>query len=42
MTSTRQPLDETRAATRISAVVGSWPDVEVGSHRFSGGRVPPR
>ena len=36
MTSTRQPIDETRAATRISAVVGSWPDVEVGAHRFGG------
>ena len=36
MTSTRQPIDEPRAATRISAVVGSWPDVEVGAHRFSG------
>ena len=36
MTSTRQPIDESRAATRISAVVGSWPDVEVGAHRFGG------
>jgi hypothetical protein len=34
MTSTRQSLDETRAATRISAIVGSWPDVEIGAHRF--------
>ena len=36
MTSTRQPIDETRAATLIRAVVGSWPDVEVGAHRFGG------
>ena len=36
MTSTRQPIDETRAATFIRAVVGSWPDVEVGAHRFGG------
>ena len=35
MTSTRQPAD-TRAGARISAVVGSWPDVEVGAHRFGG------
>ena len=36
MTTTRQPLDEARAAARISAIVGSWPDVEVGAHRFGG------
>jgi hypothetical protein len=36
MTTTQQPLDETRAAVRISAIVGSWPDVEVGAHRFVG------
>ena len=36
MTRTRQSLDETRAGDRISAVVGSWPDVEVGAHRFGG------
>ena len=36
MTRTRQPLDETRAGDRISAVVGSWPDAEVGAHRFGG------
>ena len=35
MTGTRQPAD-TRAGARISAVVGSWPDVEVGAHRFGG------
>ena len=35
MTSTRQP-EETRAGARISAVVGSWSDVEVGAHRFGG------
>ena len=27
---------QTRAGARISAVVGSWPDVEVGAHRFGG------
>jgi len=36
MTRTQEPLDETRTAARISAVVGSWPDVEVGVHRFVG------
>ena len=36
MTSTRRALDETGAGARISAVVGSWPDVEVGAHRFGG------
>jgi Luciferase len=36
MTATRQALDETRAGDRISAVVGSWPEVEVGAHRFGG------
>ncbi len=36
MTSTQPPLDETRTAARISAIVGSWPDVEVGAHRFGG------
>lgn len=35
MTSTRQSAD-TRAGARISAVVGSWPDVEVSAHRFGG------
>jgi len=36
MTTTREPLDEPRAAARISAIVGRWPDVEVGGHRFGG------
>jgi hypothetical protein len=36
MTSTRPPLDHTGAAARIRAVVESWPDVEVGQHRFGG------
>jgi Luciferase len=37
MTSTRQPLDQTTpAGARISAVVGSWPEIEVGAHRFGG------
>ena len=36
MTSTRQPSDETSVGDRINAVVGSWPDVEVGAHRFGG------
>ena len=38
MTSTQQPLEETRAGggARLSAVVGSWPDIEVGAHRFGG------
>ena len=36
MTTTRHALDETGAGARISAVVGSWPDVEVGAHRFGG------
>ena len=36
MTTTQQPLDETRAAARVSAIVGSWPDVEVATHRFGG------
>lgn len=36
MTTTQRPLDETRAAARVSASVGSWPDVEVGTHRFGG------
>jgi hypothetical protein len=34
MATTRQPLDETRAAARISTIVAGWPDVEVGAHRF--------
>jgi len=34
MTTTRLALDETGAGARISAVVGSWPDIEVGDHRF--------
>jgi Luciferase len=37
MTSTRQPLDQTTpAGARISGVVGSWPEIEVGAHRFGG------
>jgi hypothetical protein len=35
MTTTRQPLDD-RAAARLSSIVGSWPDVEIGAHRFGG------
>jgi hypothetical protein len=35
MTSTQQPSD-TRAGACISAVVESWPDVEVGALRFGG------
>jgi hypothetical protein len=34
MTGTQHALDVTGAAARISAVVGSWPDIEVGDHRF--------
>ena len=36
MTSTQQPLEEIRAgaSARLSAVIGSWPDIEVGAHRF--------
>ena len=34
MTRTQQLIGEIRSADRISAVVGSWPDVEVGAHRF--------
>lgn len=36
MTTTRDALDETGAGARISAVVGSWPDIEVGDHRYGG------
>ena len=38
MTSTQQPLEEIRAGAgaRLSAVIGSWPDIEVGAHRFGG------
>jgi Family of unknown function (DUF5519) len=36
MTTAQHPVDETSAATRLSAIVGSWPDVEVGAHRFGG------
>jgi hypothetical protein len=38
MTRTQQPLEETQAGAgaRLRAVVGSWPDVEVGAHRFGG------
>jgi hypothetical protein len=36
MTSRRPALSQAGAAARISAVVGSWPDVEVASHRFGG------
>jgi hypothetical protein len=39
MTATRLSLVETRAAGRISTIVGSWPDVEIGTHRIGG--VPP-
>ena len=34
MTGTQRALDVTGGAARISAVVGSWPDIEVGDHRF--------
>jgi len=34
MTATRRPLDDAGAAARISASVGSWPDVWVGVNRF--------
>ena len=34
MTATRRPVDEARASARISASVGSWPDLEVGVNRF--------
>ena len=35
---TSRPLapDQTRAGARISGVVGSWPDTEIGAHRFGG------
>jgi hypothetical protein len=33
---TKPHLDETRAGARVSAVVGSWPGVEVATHRFGG------
>lgn len=38
MTSTQHPVEETHAGAggRLSAVVGSWPDVDVGAHRFGG------
>ena len=38
MTSTQQPREEIRAGAgaRLSAVIGSWPDIEVGAHRFGG------
>jgi hypothetical protein len=36
MTDTRQPVEEMRAAVRINAAVGSWPEVDVGVHRFGG------
>jgi hypothetical protein len=36
MTTTPHHPDETRAATSISAIVGSWPDVDIGAHRFGG------
>jgi Luciferase len=36
MTGTRQQMEETSAATRITAAVGSWPEVGVGAHRFGG------
>ena len=36
MTGTRHQVEETGAATRISAAVGSWPEVGVGAHRFGG------
>jgi hypothetical protein len=36
MTRTQQPLEETQAGARLSAIVGSWPEVEVGAHRFGG------
>src|SRR5881227_814516 len=28
--------EQLRAADRIAAIVGSWPEVEVGQHRFGG------
>jgi hypothetical protein len=36
MTSTQHSVDDARAS-RISAAVGSWPEVSVGAHRFGGG-----
>ena len=37
MTSTQQPLTiSAGAGARLSAVIGSWPDIEVGAHRFGG------
>jgi Luciferase len=35
MTSTQHSVDDARAS-RISAAVGSWPEVSVGAHRFGG------
>jgi Luciferase len=35
MTSTQHSVDEARAS-RISAAVGSWPEVSVAAHRFGG------
>jgi hypothetical protein len=29
-------VEETRAAARINAAVGSWPEVDLGAHRFGG------
>ena len=36
MTTTPQPIDELGPPARIRAVVGSWRDVDVASHRFGG------
>jgi hypothetical protein len=36
MTSPPQAPDQTRAGARISGVVGSWPDTEIGAHRLGG------
>jgi Family of unknown function (DUF5519) len=36
MSSTHRTVPETGAGARVSAIVGSWPDVEVGTHRFGG------
>jgi hypothetical protein len=34
--STQPSVPETGAGARVSEIVGSWPDVEVGVHRFGG------
>jgi hypothetical protein len=34
--STQPTIPETGAGARVSAIVGAWPDVDVGTHRFGG------